>query len=147
MRWFYLLVLLTFLISCDNNDDIDCTNAIPPASNFLLKFEDQAGNSLIGTTYVQDSFKLYNPNSTVYLKPYNSGPSDQLVVWMPDINSGETYFLELDATDTDTLIINHSEMSDDCFTYSVLDSFIYNNEVLYDENSSFFNELFTIIKE
>lgn len=148
MRLFALLLLI-FLTTCNNDDDVDdCALVLPAPPSFLLKFEDTAGNSLIGTTFVQDSFRLYNPNYEQYIKPQPFGAPDELLVIFSDINSDETYFLELDSQDTDTLQIGHSIEAGICFDIDRLELFIYNSEVLYNsEESTVGSGSFVIVKE
>ena len=147
MKKIALLILFCIgLFSC-SNDDVDCSLVQPPPSNMLLKLEDTDGNSLIGTTFVQDSFKLHNTSSTIYLKPYATGPQDELVFWFDEINSNATYYLELSPTDTDTLSVGHTTINDVCFSYKVLNSFIYNTEIIYDDNSEVNSNYFVIVKE
>lgn len=145
MRKWMLLPCILFLYC--TNDVVDCSLAIPPDSTFLLKYEDMDGNSLIGNIYLQDSFKLRSLNSTIYLKPRPFSVEDQLAVWLNDIINNEIYYLELSETDTDTLQIEHSLVETNCFSYSVLESFKYNNELLYEIGELEFGGLFVIIKD
>ena len=128
----YALLLGCILINCSNNDDTDCSTVLPPPNNFTLKLVDQAGNSLIGNTFVQDSFKLYNNSETLYIKPFPTGFQDELVIFMSEVTNNQEYYLELDQTDTDTLVVNHSINQTDCFSFYILQSFLYNAETIYD---------------
>jgi hypothetical protein len=145
---FYLLAIFC-LTSCGNNDDdSNCsdTTFLPPPEGIYLKLVDTDGMSLIGSTFVQDSFKLSNTNATLYLKPDTFGPQDELFVWFNSINSQETYYLELSETDTDTLNIGYSLRDNECFSFLGLDTFIYNNELLYD-GAPIGNGVYPIVKD
>lgn len=143
-KYVLLFTICLFFLSC-GDDDVDCSLAIPPPNNVLFQLQDPQGNLLIGTTFLQDSFKLFNPSSTVYLKPVTSF-SGTLSISFPDIESSDTYFLELSSTDTDTLSLDFNTTPSDCFTSYSLNSFIYNNLVIYDENAPS-SSVYTIIKE
>ena len=146
MKKLFLVTLCASLISCGNDDDtVDCSLVLPPPSNMIIKLVDGDGNSLIGTTFVQDSFKLSNPTSTTYIRPYTSGAQDELVIWYDNIDSDATYFLELSSEDSDTLVVGHSTVVGDCFSFKTLDSFLYNNETLFDGSSN--SDFFIITKE
>ena len=148
MRIFAFLLCCLFL-SCGSNDDddVDCSLVIPAPPIIYLKFEDSMGNSLIGNTFVQDSFRLFNPNTELYIKPQEFGSPDELAIWLPDIESEATYFLELNEEDNDTLVIGHQIFPDPCFSIERLTFFSYNSEILYDTNFVIGLNTFVILKE
>ncbi len=132
MKKFLSYFLLGFVVLNCNDDDVDCTVVLPPPDNFTLKLIDQTGNSLIGNVYVQDSFKLYNSSETLYIKPFSTGLQDELVIFMADLTTNQDYYLELDPTDTDTLIVDYAINQSPCFSFRTLELFIYNEEAIYD---------------
>jgi len=134
MRKFYALVIVLVILSCGNDDD-NCSDTafLPPPQGIYIKLVNSAGDPLIGTIFVKDSFKLSNPAETVYVKPDRFGAQDELFIGYDAVTSGETYFLELDETDTDTLRMEHSLKESRCFDFRSLDTFTYNGQLLYDD--------------
>jgi hypothetical protein len=137
-----VFIFCFIILSCNNNDDTDCSTVLPPPNYFQISFEDIDGNSLIGNVYVQDSFKLRTVNTIQYLKPQQ----DRLLIRYEEIISNETYFLELNEADTDTLIVKYSHIQTDCFINFILETFTYNQDILYDSQLTEILDLIVITK-
>jgi len=129
MKKLLLLSLLSLAIAC-NEDDNDTTLCIPPNPVFEFTLRDVNQNPLLGTVFVQDSFKLSNNRSTVYLKPTPQGDEENLQVIMPDIISGVDYTLELSDTENDIVRISYEIVTESCGAHR-LTSFVYNGQTIY----------------
>lgn len=141
----FLFIFLLLSGSCSTNDDTpECD--IFPAPNFEITLQDAAGNPLIGTEYLQDSFKLSTNTSVQYLKPIRFGSQENLAIWFPDITSGIEYFLELSETDADTLKVDYLLNDEPCSNGFIFDRFTYNQEVLY-ENEGLSAGVIVILKD
>jgi len=148
MKKLGLIIVSLFIISCGNDsDDCNDTAFLPPPNYFQLKLEDTNGNSLIGNLFIQDSFKLSNANSILYIKPLNFGPDDELIIPFNSIDSGADYFLDLSETDTDTLNISHSLKTGECNSYESLDQFTYNSDLLFDNGIDVGTGIYPVIKD
>jgi len=138
-----LSVLLATPISCGNDDDVDCTTALPPPNWFELGFFDTSGQPLIGTVYLQDEFRVFNDNSEIFLSPVPFGNPNRLQVRYEDFDSNLDYYIELTAQDVDTLRFIFESTQGPCFLINDLQQVIYNGESLEIGNSN----LVELIKE
>lgn len=121
------IVIVVFLFSCTKETGVDCTTVLPPPNWFEISIDNSAGDQLIYSVYVRDSFLLYNANSSQFLKPLAfAGDPSYLRVAFPDIESGVEYYLELDTLDTDTLVFNFSEKVTECYSSYSLHEIVYN---------------------
>lgn len=149
MRFLFVLFFLC-LFSCGTSDDVDCSLAtvgLPPLSFIFMNFENNQGEQLLESTYLQDSFKVYNAQVEFYIKRQFEGSDDGLLFDLFSIDQSDTFYLELDQHDIDTLFIGYTQNVGPCFTWRNLDQLIYNEEELYNSNNSTPQIHFTIIKE
>ena len=150
MRLTFIFLIL-FSFSCGTSDDVDCSLAtigLPPSSSFFFKYENSQGELLLETTYIQDSFKVFNSQTEFYIQREPNIISDHgLRFNLFSIDQDDTYYIELNSQDTDTLIIGFTENVGPCFTFRNLTELSYNNDELYNFDTSPSQEQFTIIKE
>lgn len=127
-----LLVSLTLLLSCEGEEDKfpDCSAVLCPPNSVLLDYQDPNGNPLINTVFVRDSFKLYNPTSTQYIRTLSSETDNRLLIRFDSILSGGTYFLELDTDEVDTLRFDYSTRETTCCFVYTLDSLRHNGDLI-----------------
>jgi len=132
-----VILLVTFItfLSCDNNDDVDCTNAIPAPNWFELGFFDSQGQPLIGNVYQQDVFRIFNSNSETFISPTEWDPH-RLQIYFPDFVSDTQYYIELTTVDIDTLNFIFETTQGPCFLQYNLEQVIYNGETIEVENNS-----------
>lgn len=120
---FAFFILIVVLSSCDWNQ---CVNEKPLPSFFEINLIDSLENSLVGSVYVKDSFRLYSANSEQYIRPIPYGNPSLLQIYFSKIESASTYYLELDASDTDTLEFVFSSNKGKCGTSYTMYSINYN---------------------
>ncbi len=131
------LVIAITVMACSNSDDD--TACIPPFPGWELVLVDANQNPLIGTQFVQDSFKLSNSQATTYVRPTPFGTGNDVQIVLPDLISGADYYLELSQTDSDTLNIEYEEFDGSCGpAYRTL-RFQYNDQLIYDGQGNFPN--------
>ncbi len=121
-----LLLSLTMITSCEGDEDKfpDCSLVLCPPNSFLLNYQDTDGNPLINTVFVKDSFKLFNPTSTQFIRTLPE--ENRLAVLYERIESGANYFLELDTDEIDTLMFHYTTRAETCCTIFTLDSLQFN---------------------
>ncbi|NNL81727.1 MAG: hypothetical protein HKO67_14665 [Flavobacteriaceae bacterium] len=130
---FFLFILCC---SCADDDDVDCSSALPPPNWFEIGFFDTNGNALIGTTYNQETFRLYNSSEETFISKVPFSSPEYLQVRFDSINPQTEYFLELSATDQDTLVFDFSLSNGPCFSWFVLEGLTYNgDEIPLSDNS------------
>ncbi len=119
---------LFVFIACEGEEDKypDCSLVLCPPNTVLLDYRDSEDNPLINTVFVKDSFKLFTPTSTQYLKIRLQGDHYELEARYPDLETETTYFLELSDTETDTLVFNFSVLQSTCCTDYNIDSITHN---------------------
>ncbi|GAB5399839.1 MAG: hypothetical protein Aureis2KO_14240 [Aureisphaera sp.] len=128
LSWFLLVLLgFTLFASCEGDEDTgpNCAAVLCPSNSAFLDYRDSDGNPLINTVFVKDSFKFFTPSTTQYIKPLPDG-DNRLAVFFGTIETGTTYFLELDTEEIDTLNFNFTTTSTSCCTITTLDSLFYN---------------------
>lgn len=131
-----VFVLVTFL-SCGNEDDeIDCTLALPEPNWFEIGFYNSQGDPLIGSAYQQESFRLFNNDIELNISPMPFGDPTRLLVRYDDIVTDTDFYIELTATDNDTLNFSFNSFQGDCFLHYNLQQVIYNGEEIQLQNSS-----------
>ncbi|MDC8003593.1 hypothetical protein POV27_05990 [Aureisphaera galaxeae] len=124
---FFVFVSFLLLLSCEGEEDRspNCTTVTCPPNSFLINIQDTDGNPLINSVFVGDSFKFYTPTTTLYVKTFQQ-QNDVLHIRYPEIETGTTYFLELDETEVDTLTVNFTVTEQTCCISYNLDSLRYN---------------------
>lgn len=128
MKRLIFLGILVFLMACEGDEDTgpDCSTVLCEANEFLFTYRDTAGNPLIGTQFVQDSFKLSSPSTTLYLKPRAFFADNQLPVFYHEVESGQEYILELSETESDTLQFTFTTVTANCCVDSTMQEFLLN---------------------
>lgn len=123
------LIISTTLNSCNR-----CKNVTPPIQYFELSIVDVNNTNLLGTTYNETSFKLYNNYSEIWL---NYGPTlhgEVLRIEYAQIETNAKYYLELSSTDTDTIKVDFNTTEEKCYDVYDIQSFQYNGQSLnYDK--------------
>ncbi|MBT8288373.1 MAG: hypothetical protein HKN00_08865 [Flavobacteriaceae bacterium] len=131
----YYTSIFVVLLSC-GEDDVDCSAVLPPPNWFEIGFFDTQGNALIGSVYQQEEFRLYNDNTELLLRPVPFGDPERLQVIFSNIQSNIEYYIELTATDTDTLHFNYETINGPCFSFSNLTEVIFNGRTIEFEDDS-----------
>jgi hypothetical protein len=139
-----LFIIIVLVFSCEGDEDIspNCSAVLCPADQFYLTYRNTAGDTLIGTTYVQDSFKLSSPSNVIYIKPI-PGNEGSLAIFYHQVETDLDYALELSATETDTLNFEFLSIKANCCIDSSMSELIYNNTPIPAESEDFY----VIIKE
>ncbi|NND88150.1 MAG: hypothetical protein HKM28_02760 [Flavobacteriaceae bacterium] len=122
------LMIFMLIIGCTSDDSNPCANVLPSPNNLLLDIQDSQGNSLIGTVYVQDSFRLRTNNSVTYVQSQEIDDAAALSIFFTQLESGESYYLDLSETETDTLRVNYTATPNECFVAYEIDQVVYNGE-------------------
>ncbi len=125
----FLLSLPLLLMACEGEEDrqADCSTVLCAADEFYLDYKDVDGNPLIGSVFVQDSFKLSSPTSTIYLKVNSFGPENLLPIAYRSVESGADYALELSPTASDTFNFTFTTNNGPCCFTSTMSDFKYND--------------------
>ena len=132
-----IMCIAALLFSCGNNDDEDnCTTALPAPEWFELGFFNSLGEPLVGTVYPQEEFRVFNSNSEVFVSPVPFGDPTRLQMRFLDFDSDVNYFIELTATDTDTLNFTYDVRQGPCFLNYDLTQVIYNGQTIQLSNSN-----------
>jgi len=123
-----IFLLLATAIGCTKETEPDCTSVLPPPNSFEIDIVDTNGNSLIGNIYTQNTFRLYNSSFEKWIQPTPYGASNCLQVFFPDIENEVEYYIELDAMDSDTLQVNFSKTTGECFDRYTVNEMKYNGQ-------------------
>ena len=128
MKKVLLVIIIALIFSCEGDEDRgpDCSAVLCPADKFYLTYRNTAGDTLIGTTYVQDSFKLASQSDVIYIKPV-PGTEGTLSIFYYKLETDLDYALELNETETDTLNFSFLSVYSDCCTDSSMLELTYNN--------------------
>lgn len=134
------LLIAVLILGCEGEEDrmANCELVSCVTDHFRLTYKNAAGDPLIGTTFVQDSFKLSSSNQVLYLKPQPEANQDKLAIYYGDLESGINYALELSATETDTLNFTFSTVLADCCIDSSMQELRYNNNIVAAESNDFY---------
>ncbi len=132
----FICSLALLLPGCE--DDVDCTNALPPPNWFQLGFFTTNGEPLIGTLYKSEGFRLYNADTELSVSPMRFGDTTRLLIRYDDVLPDVEYYIELTQEDTDTLSFSYEIRQDPCFLIYTL------QEVTHNGESVSFNSPFTI---
>ncbi|NAY91106.1 hypothetical protein GTQ34_04165 [Muricauda sp. JGD-17] len=126
-----LFVIFIVLLSCENDDNnVDCTTALPAPDWFEIGFFNSQGDPLIGTVYQQADFRLFNSETEIFISPMLFGDSDRLLVPYREIESNKEYYIELTPSDMDTLNFNFESTQGPCFLNFDLQEVIYNGDTI-----------------
>ena len=70
MKKVFLISIVVLCFSCEGDEDRspNCSTVLCLADQFQLTYRNTAGDTLIGTTYIQDSFKLSSPLNVIYIR-------------------------------------------------------------------------------
>ena len=144
MKKALLITMIALFFSCEGDEDRgpNCSAVLCLADQFYLTYRNTAGDTLIGTTYVQDSFKLSSPSNVIYIKPI-PGNEGSLAIFYQQVETDLDYALELSATETDTLNFNFYSIYADCCIDSSMTELKHNNTVIPAESEDFY----VLIKE
>ncbi|RZT00159.1 hypothetical protein [Aquimarina brevivitae] len=121
-----LLFTALFLGSCKNDDD--CTASTPPYMGIELGYFDDAGTSLIATSYNQDQFRIFNETSEVFITPGSINGIQRLSLQLINFESDTDYYIELTDNDTDTIQLQYELIQQSCFNTYDLREVFYNGE-------------------
>ena len=91
-----------------------------------LRYYDAAHNDLLETQFLADDFTVYN-SDTSFLLPKTVDPLTEDYRIYFDIlgfDSGVPYYLQLDSTETDSIIINWSVKEEQCWNNTLLDNIV-----------------------
>ena len=123
-----LSVIALLLMTCGNDDEIDCSLILPEPNWFEIGFFDLQGQPLIGTVYTQSEFRIFNDNSETFLTSVPTGDPTRLQIFYDFFESDIDYYIELSAVDTDTLRFIYQSTLKPCSIDYDLESVIYNGE-------------------
>lgn len=144
MKKALLVIIIASFFSCEGDEDRspDCSAVLCLADQFYLTYRNTAGDTLIGTTYVQDSFKLSSPSDVIYIKPI-PGNEGSLAIFYQQLEAGIDYAFELSTTETDTLGFNFFSIYADCCIDSSMTELKHNNTPIMAESE----DSYVLIKE
>lgn len=140
MKKILLLLISVIFLGCEGDEDrgANCANILCALDQVRLTYRNVAGDTLIGTTFVQDSFKLSSTTQVLYLKPQPVDNPDKLAIYYGDLESGVDYELELSTTEKDTLNFTFSTLYADCCINSTMQELRYNNNAVAPELDDFY---------
>jgi hypothetical protein len=144
MKRALLVLIIALVFSCEGEEDRspDCSAVLCPADQFYLTYRNIVGDTLIGTTYIQDSFKLSSPSSVIYIKPI-PGNEGNLAIFYHQVETDLDYSLALRANEIDTLNFKFLSISSNCCVDSSMSELIYNNAPIPAESEG----LYVLTKE
>jgi len=139
MKKVFLISIIALCLSCEGDEDRspNCSTVLCLADQFQLTYRNTAGDTLIGTTYIQDSFKLSSPSKVIYIKPI-PGNEGNLAIFYQQLESDIDYALELSTTETDTLNFNFLSMYANCCIDSSMIELTYNDTPTLPESEDFY---------
>lgn len=131
MKWRFCLILMfsVLTLACKKTNCGD-----PAPNNLLLHIQDQDSNNLIGTTYVGETFDLYNSDTIIKIGPEPFGADYLLNINPGALISDSPYFLRLSESDIDTLEITWHLSQSGCYTYNKVTNLKYNDSSYSGEN-------------
>ncbi len=140
MKKALFIIALILICSCDGKEDreVNCSNVLCAADQFLITFRDASGVSLIGTQFVKDSFKLSSANSVQYVKPIPFGDPEDLAIFYGKVESDSKYAIQLSTTETDTLRFTFSTEVGSCCTTSTMEELLFNGTENTSEEDNFY---------
>ncbi len=142
----YLLGILFITTSCFDKDECTSETYTSPAA-FVLKIVNEDGENLIVKDSLHpDSIALYYNSElgVTLVNLYPIGTNDGPVLVSVDLpgtileTANNTYFLYLNSTDTDTLNIMVTQMSDKCNIWYNYTEYIYNGVEMEIDPSGYF---------
>jgi hypothetical protein len=144
MKKALLVIIIALVFSCEGDEDRspDCSAVLCPADQFYLTYRNTVGDTLIGTTYIQDSFKLSSPSNVIYIKPI-PGNEGNLAIFYHQVETDLDYAIELIANEIDTLNFKFLSISSNCCIDSSMSELIYNNAPIPAESE----DLYVLTKE
>ncbi|MFT4669156.1 MAG: hypothetical protein ACI9AT_002230 [Ulvibacter sp.] len=139
MKKALLVIIIALFFSCEGEEDRspDCSAVLCPADQFYLTYRNTAGDTLIGTTYVRDSFKLSSPSRVIYIKPI-PGNEGNLAIFYHQVETNLDYTLELSTTETDTLNFNFLTILSYCCFDSSMSELLFNDTSIPAESEDFY---------
>jgi hypothetical protein len=139
MKKVLLVIIIALCFSCEGDEDRspNCSSVLCLADQLYLTYRNTAGDTLIGTTYIQDSFKLSSTTNVVYVKPI-PGNEGNLAIFYQQLETNIDYALELSATETDTLNFKFLSIYANCCTDSSMTELKYNNTSIPAESEDFY---------
>ncbi|NNK71894.1 MAG: hypothetical protein HKO94_01755 [Flavobacteriaceae bacterium] len=132
----FVILILVSMLSCADDDEVDCTTALPAPDWFELGFFNSQGQALIGSVYLQEEFRVFNSTSETFISPMASGDQTRLQVRFPDFETNVDYFIELTSVDTDTLRFLFETSQGPCFLSYDLQQVIFNGETIMVQNTN-----------
>lgn len=140
MKKVLLIFVVIFVYACDGKEDreANCDTVLCATDEFVISLRDTSGMPLIGTEFVQDSFKLSSTNSTIYVKPILFGTEETILIPYAQIESDVRYDLELSATEIDPFRFIFSTEFGSCCTYSTMEELRYNGNEQSPEATRFY---------
>ncbi|MEL6809994.1 MAG: hypothetical protein AAFP76_01520 [Bacteroidota bacterium] len=145
MKKLLFTTFVLFCLGCEGDEDrfADCSTVLCAADQFVLTYQDGDGNPLIGTVFVQDSFKLASIDTILYIKPIPFGEEENLALLYANIESNTKYGLELSETITDTLRFDFTTVNGTCCVTSTMEALRLNGTIVPETETNFY----TLIKE
>ncbi len=139
MKKVLLVIIIALVFSCEGDEDRfpNCSAVLCPADQFYLTYRNTLGDTLIGTTYIQDSFKLSSPSNVIYIKPI-PGNEGNLAIFYHQVETDIDYALELNGTETDMLNFKFLSIKSNCCIDSSMSELIYNNAPISAESEDFY---------
>ena len=139
MKKILLIIMIALFFSCEGDEDRspNCSAVLCRADQFYLTYLNTQGDTLIGTTYIQDSFKLSSQSNVIYIKPI-PGNVGNLAIFYQQLEKDIDYTLELSTTDTDTLNFKFLSIYANCCIDSSMTELKYNNTPIPAESEDFY---------
>lgn len=139
MKKVILVIIISLFFSCEGDEDRspNCAAVLCLADQLYLTYRNTMGDTLIGTTFIQDSFKLSSPTNVLYIKPI-PGNRGNLAIFYQQLETDIDYTLELSPTETDTLNFTFSTILADCCIDSSMQELQYNGNIVTPDLEDFY---------
>ena len=139
MKKVFLVIIIAFFFSCEGDEDRspNCSAVLCLADQLHFTYRNTVGDTLIGTIFVQDSFKLASATNVLYIKPIPGNVPD-FAIFYQQLETDMDYTLELSPTEIDTLNFTFSTTQADCCIDSSMAELRFNDDVIMPETEDFY---------
>ncbi len=126
MKSLILFTVVTFIMFSCKDKSPECGDPMPVICKIILV--DNSDNILVGTTYHEDSIKLYTASQTRPLD-FESGAFYFDFSPLMTLNN-QDIMLKLSKNEIDTLSLFIKTYTNECWTSQILDTLKYNGQVM-----------------
>ena len=138
MKTLILFTVSTFILFSCKEKSPECGDPMPVICKIILV--DKSDNILVGTTYHEDSIKLFTASQTIPLD-FESGAFYFDFSPLMTLNN-QDIMLKLSKNEIDTLSIFIKTYTNECWTSQILETLKYNGQVM----TKFTGNTYKIIK-